>query len=493
MKRLFLLAGTTALFCLGHAGRLAAQVYTEMLHYAMTQVDGSGRTVGAGGALGALGADIGALSINPAGLGRYHRSELVFAIGWDGTHTSSLFGATKESINKSFMSLPAMGIVFAGRTRQSDWKALNVSVTYNRQTNYNRRFFFEGDASGSLIDKFVDDARGVDPNDLDNYTTGLAYDVFAIYDDNHDLNYESDFSGVTDSFYHSQDILERGSMGELGIALASNYKDRLYIGMSFGIPVLSYKVDKTYQERDDHNTIQYFDRLRFDENVTTSGSGFNVKLGLIYRVSKMLHIGMALHSPTWLDLSDSYNNTMLYQYTDGAGEHSNEKTPEESGAFDYRVRTPWRAILSGGVVIGRRAFWGVDIGLVNYASSEFDLTRELQSQETRDLERDLNRQISKNFRQATNFRTGGEYRYKTFRFRAGIGLYGSALADDDSFSKVYSLGVGYRVKNFFADLAWRSNAYAEGYAPFSGDYLKPTAALINTKHHTVSLTVGIKL
>ena len=468
-----------------------SQTYTEILQYSLTEVDGSARTVGAGGAISALGADFGAITQNPAGLGRFRRSEFNITIGLDKTNADATFGNNTINTAKSYMQLPNLGMVLTSSPKNIRWKTMNFSLGYNRQISYNRNFFFEGEGQGSLVDKFVDDAQGYDSGSLDLYGAGLAQNVSAIYDDNNDLNYESDFAGVTDTFYHSQKVSEKGNMGELTIALAGKYEDKLAVGLSAGVALIDFRKEKIYAEEDKNETIEYFDKLRYEESLTTSGTGLNVKLGLIYKINPTVRAGLAVHSPTWVSLSDSYSYTMAYQYTDANGTSAKEDTPDD-GVFDYKVKTPWRAIGSVGAIIGRKGFISADVEMVDYTKGAFNLTSDLKTEETRQLEKELNKSIDTSFQQTFNFRVGGEYAHNSLRFRAGLGLYGSPINGDDALKKVYSVGAGYRQTGFFVDLAYRLSQGKEGYSPFAGNYLKPNGAVLNTKKSTISLTLGIQ-
>ena len=69
----FLVAGQT----------LRAQSLYDAIRYSDLEVGGTARTVGVGGAIGALGADFSVLSTNPAGLATYRRAEFVFTPTWE--------------------------------------------------------------------------------------------------------------------------------------------------------------------------------------------------------------------------------------------------------------------------------------------------------------------------------------------------------------------------------------------------------------------------
>jgi len=55
-----------------------AQNELDALRYSQTQLYGNARSAGYGNANGAIGADFGGLSYNPAGIGLYRKNEFVF-------------------------------------------------------------------------------------------------------------------------------------------------------------------------------------------------------------------------------------------------------------------------------------------------------------------------------------------------------------------------------------------------------------------------------
>ena len=59
---------------------VAAQGLADVMQYSRQDPLGSARTMGMGGAMTALGADLGAIWSNPAGLGMYRSSDISFSV-----------------------------------------------------------------------------------------------------------------------------------------------------------------------------------------------------------------------------------------------------------------------------------------------------------------------------------------------------------------------------------------------------------------------------
>ena len=74
-----------------------AQNELDALRYSQTQLYGNARSAGYGNANGAIGADFGGLSYNPAGIGLYRKNEFVFS-------PSLKINATKGDLGKSYLT-----------------------------------------------------------------------------------------------------------------------------------------------------------------------------------------------------------------------------------------------------------------------------------------------------------------------------------------------------------------------------------------------------
>ena len=172
-----------------------AQSATDAFRWSNWNITGTARTFGAGGAMGALGADFGTISTNPAGLAVFRKSEFTLTPQLQIAQTSStlLSDADQQvsSEQKNKFGLSNIGAVFANHNPNGKWKTANFAIGFNQLANYNQSVYFEGRSLGSITDRWVDLANN---NGLDDFEAGPASDVLAIYtlDDNTGL-YHSDF------------------------------------------------------------------------------------------------------------------------------------------------------------------------------------------------------------------------------------------------------------------------------------------------------------
>jgi hypothetical protein len=485
---LFLLLAGTAFYT------LQAQTAFDALRFSYYPTPGgTARNMGAGGALSAFGADFATLSSNPAGLASYRRSEFSFSPEIFSVNTRSLLVGNdfNEIYNeaRSSLNINNVGFVIASLPRASSWKTINFGIGLNRTATFTQSLFFAGASPGSITHRFVNKANGLEANQLDNFEEGLAYDVGAIYPDQFNPgSYLNDF-GDLEEVNKSQIARTRGAINEMVFSLAANYEEKLQLGATIGVPILSYSEDKTYVENDPDNVNPIFNELIFQENVRVTGTGVNLKLGMIYKPIHAIRIGAAIHTPTAFSLDDSYSTRMTYDYTFNGNNRFTESSPE--GFFEYRLRTPWRVIGSTGLLFNKSGFLTAEIEWADYSSAAFRFNN-TNNPADKEYERELNREIQRNYQAAFIARFGGEVAIDVFRIRAGFNLINSPSSIESYTRGVGTVGFGVREKGFFLDIAYRIGLVGATYEPFqSTSELQPEVDLETTAQNFL-MTLGFR-
>ena len=109
MTHLFKLAGILPLLCATLV--LRGQNETDALRYSLTEPFGTARASGMASAFGALGGDFTSLSINPAGIGVYRRSEMALTFGISGYNTNTDYKNEQNSQSEFQFHVPQIGMV----------------------------------------------------------------------------------------------------------------------------------------------------------------------------------------------------------------------------------------------------------------------------------------------------------------------------------------------------------------------------------------------
>lgn len=471
---------------------LQSQMIDDALRYSILEPGGSARTIGVGGGIGALGADFAVLSTNPAGMAMYRRSEFILTPTWENfqSETSLRGQAGNLSIEseKTNFNLNGLGMVFVSRPTASDWKVSAFGLGVNRLANFHQRAVFKGASAGSITDRWLELAQGLTPDQLDDFEAGLAYDAQAIYNTDTQTEYVSDFENG-ELVNKSQLIRRKGSINEIVFSFASNYDEKLMLGLTLGVPILNYEEVKTYEQDDPENNNPIFESLAFTERLRATGAGVNLKLGLIYRFNQMVRFGLAMHTPTGFGIDETFSTSLDYSYSLNGFNNASANSPE--GKFEYRLRTPWRFIGSLGLLFDKMGFLTAEVEWLDYTNARFNFNN-TENLDDLSYEQELNDQIERELGSAVNLRFGGEFAWNILRVRAGFALSGSPFDGTNDYTNAYSLGLGLREKSFFVDMGYQYKKEENTYHPYVTNAAAPQDVKMEQRKGRLLLTFGFK-
>ena len=438
-------------------GQAFSQNEEDALRLSNTLPGGTARSWALGGAMGAVGADPGSASTNPAGFGLYNTSEVSFTPQFEVNTAKSLYygnSATDTDNRFSFNNLSLM--LSYPSDKGSDWRGCVFGVSFDRQAS----FHYDEHAVGtnipsSILDKFVNDANGIAPGSLADQSSSnayLAYEAYAINPLDTATNSYSSAIPAGALVDQDQRIAGAGRVNTTSFFYAANYKDRFYIGGSLGIAGVRYERESTHGETL-ADTTSDINKLAYTERLLTSGSGIDLKLGIIGRVTDNLRLGLAFHSPTWLQLTDSYNYTFSTGFnTADVNGKTSYSVDSPDGSFNYRVRTPWHVLASAAYVAGKHGLISVDYEYTDFR--QMKLNKSLDGLDDYSFGKE-NATVQDNFRGTHSVRVGTEWRSGNWYFRGGAGIWPNAYADIDARQGTaylrYSAGIGYRTGHISLD------------------------------------------
>lgn len=488
---------------LGWAGNVSAQNETDALRYSRTFLSGTARIQGIAGAQAAVGADIGSLAGNPAGLGLFRRSEFSFTPALNTANTSSrVSGAGGTSIdqgNRSNFNFPSIGVVIADRKDDAtagDWRAGNFGLGFTRLNNFNSEINYAGTTTSpntfvrSFGEMAIRNQRTFDDLEREFGTDGtqiyslegLAYATYLLdVDDQGNFLLEPQ-AGIVN---FGEQISRFGSQNQFDISYGASYRDRIFIGGSIGITTINFTQERTFRESDDSPDTD-FQRLVLRDEFSTRGTGINARLGVIFRPSDQLRFGATVQSPTLFALTDRYTTLLSVDYDLGFFQNpsqTNVSFQTAPGEFDYRLTTPLRATVGAAYFIGKSGFVTADVEYVNYSSAR------LSSRDADGFFDTPNNQIRNIYSPTFNFKLGGEARVNIFRFRAGYALFGdpASAGGMEGARSFLTGGAGIRVANYSVDLGvthgWGTELYSpytlnNRQEPFVSTDIRPTQALL---------------
>jgi hypothetical protein len=479
-----------------------AQDLADALRYSGFTVQGTARSGGMGNAFGALGGDFTSISINPAGLGVYRSGELSFTPKFGHFQTESNYLGSVGSDSKYKFAINNLSYVSTIQTKNRSEAGLisvNLGIGFNRLKDFNNNAIAGADnVNGSFMDYFADNANA---NDWSDFYEQLAWETdLLLYDENNN-EYWHDLEEAGYGQSQRKTISRQGSVDEFSLAVGLNFNHKLYLGASVGILDVYYKESTELLEWDKAANVPFFNEFSFNEYLRTSGNGYNVKLGVIFKPSNSIRLGASVHTPTFYNLFDSFETSMYSSvtYDDGSTETYDVLSPLSE--YDYDLETPLRATLSGAFVIAKKGLISVDYEYVDYGSAKLRRGGDGYNFV------DENNEISEAYRSAGNIRLGGEFKVsEELSLRAGMEMYpsaynsqafGTSQPNADADLMIYSAGLGYRTGGFYVDIAYRYSdmdefdlLYPE--PVYSNNYPTPSMASFNTIKNNVLFTLGFR-
>lgn len=546
MKRFKWILGVVCV--LGSTTLANAQTFYDANRFMGSDLNGTARFIGMGGAMGALGGDITTMSTNPAGIGIYRSNDVMTSFGFSNLGMKSTFNGTSMNTDKFRGSFDNAGFVFASKIgNETTLRYVNFGFNYRKMKSFDKNRVMGG-ALGDNSQTYQmavlsDGITGSDWGAGNPYTnnnigwlSALAYNTYLIDpeitttktdspylndkgeqikdEEGNPLYINYDYylgSGLNPNGRYSS--REKGGLHEYDLNVAFNMNDRVYIGATLGIYSVDYNRSSTYSESSDQ--VDYF----LDNNFETRGTGVDFKFGIIVRPfeESSFRIGAAVHTPTLFDLEDRYS-AVLTSYL-GKDTYT-QSTIKEAGLREekYKLVTPWKFNLSMGYTFGTFAAVGAEYEYMDYSSARMkynDGTSMDGVYEGGQFYPDANDFLKASMKGVHNIRLGAEFKLAPeFSFRLGYNYMTASIKNDAAKNIAYNstrtdteyangkgisnytLGFGYRGSLFYADMAYVYNTYKEDFYPFNTTNAETNNVLSATKvsnnNHRVVFTLGMR-
>ncbi len=515
--------------------------------YAQTQYDaariigsdlnGTARFVGMGGAMSALGGDISVISTNPAGIGIFRSSDVSTSFGFNTTSTKSDYLGSLRKDNKTHWSFDQVGFVYSNKIgNNTSLRYVNFGFNYHKKNNFNRVFGSGGSLNGMsqtwqmanmlgiAMDNYnipIDDTEK-EVNTIYNaknpYTTGNQYPFMGI------MGVRTDLIGTTKDSDTGKDKLigwngdsnkytsrEEGGIDEYDFNVAFNIEDRVYLGMTLGVYDVNYKRYSYYTEDISYNNDNgYYELTNWFH---TKGSGVDLKLGVIVRPfeESPFRISLSVATPTWYSLTNYSAADMssnVNYVTEGKPTENvkvNEYTPDYTDGDiirDYKLITPWKFNVSLGTTLLNIVAVGAEYEYQDYSSAKFQyndgdymtfqnsiISEDLKGVNT--LRLGMEAKLFPQF----SIRAGYNYSSSVFKNSAYKALDWNSMSTSTEFNNVrerntFTFGVGYKGSIFYADLAYKYDTYKSNFYAF--DDAGMAATKVDNNYNQLLFTMGMR-
>lgn len=453
-----------ALLCLTNYA-LQAQNSTDAIRFSQTDIGGTARFSAMSGAFGALGGDLSAIGINPAGSVIFNNNQAGMTLAVYAKDNKSNYFGTDSNENNANFDLNQAGVVWIFRdTQKSDWKKFAISLNYDNTKNLNNTIFSAGVNSNSVSNYFLSYANGVEQNKLKNYyfdelnyseqQAFLGYQAYIINPGSDSLtetNYSSNVP-LGANYFQSQSFTSKGFNGKASFNAAAQYKDFLSIGINLNAHFIDYRQSTAFYEENDFqntNTDYLVNRLAFYNDLYTYGNGFSVQVGAIIKPTKQIRFGLTYQSPTWYNLTDELSQSI--QAT--SRNNTTELTPDVVDPRliiifpSYKLRTPSKYTGSFAYIFGKNGLISFDYSLKDYNNTLLKPTNDFIGE---------NNYMSTALKTTSEFRLGAEYKIEKWSLRGGYNFEESPYKNSKTIGDLYGItsGLGYNFGDFKIDLAY---------------------------------------
>lgn len=500
----------------------SAQVPEDALKFSWQPTNGTARINAVGGAMGSLGGDISATFINPAGLAFFKNTDIVLSPGFSFLKNKSQYRGGKEDDKKSSFNLGTTGIV-SGWTTPGSWTSKAIGFGVTRTANFNSNVYYSGlNDFSSGAEQYAAEAAssGIPINNIpgsNNLSFGTRMAGWNYLIDTATIpgrGVEIVSMSMWDALRNGGDFLVNqsqftqttGGVTEIALGFAANKRDKFYLGGSVGLPIVNYEKKSTFREEDaTGNNDNNFNFYQLDETFTTKGMGINAKLGMIFKPAEFWRVGLAVHTPTWYSLEDSYYGSMavnLDNYRTVPGTTYATTDQLNNGVrpvYNYELITPWKIMLSGSYVLReiedvrkQKGFITADVEYVTYKSNRYKNAEEFSDDGYYDA---VNETMKEYYKNAINFRVGGELKFTTLMTRLGFAYYGNPYSDSElKADKMFiSGGLGYRHQGIYIDLTYVHALQRDVNFPYRLSDKMNTFATTRGSGSNVMLTLGFKI
>ena len=461
MKKIIFIAAFAAVNLTAHAQALGYEDIS--LFFSRNDGNGSARFVAMAGAFGAVGGDVTAMTINPAGISIFNGDNATITFQNRNTSYLTTYYGNSVTTQEDYFNVSNAGAVFTFDNYASDqWSKLALGVNYRILADFENSLIAKGNS---------------------NFASFVNFPL-----DNNDplINYNNAENQQFSNFYN-------GDFSELSFSFSGVYEEKLHLGAGLNFYDLNFSQQSILRETNNDGNGNRLDARLYQENLTT-GVGFSLSAGVIYKPVNGFRLGLSYQSPTWF--TEVIENTNIIN-NDGFFGDTQIEVSNNSSVYDntfggnlpfqellYKLRTPGKVTASAAIIFGKYGLISIDYSSKNYTG--LNLSGDDFSQE--------NLFFKNRLRNTNLLHAGTEWRIKNLSIRGGYRFEQSpninALESDNL--QVFSLGLGYNFGSVKFNLAYSSGNKTSSYH-FYPQYNQVQSAELDITNNNISAGFSFRL
>ena len=415
---------------------------------AQDNTKGTARFTGMSGAFGALGGNLSAADINPAGLVVFNSSEASLTLDYRESDIATHFLTNKNTTTSDNFGFAQIGGVLIFENNKENWNKFAFGFNMTKNNDFDNEFIIKGNDGHSNQDYFHLPVVGAD-----------------LYNN-------------VDSQYLSS--ITKGSKTSGNFTFAAKYDKNTSFGVSIITKSIEYSQIVAIKETStDVNGNTFLGNS--DQNLDLYGDGYGISLGVISKLSKNIRAGLSYQSPIWYSLTEDASEKLNLSLSNDVLALPHLVEPN---TFEYKLKTPSKATASFAYIFGKKGLISLDYAYKDYSktklgpSSDFDGSPE-------------NKNLAENLSSISEIRIGGEYRIKKMSFRAGYHFGQNPYVNMSNDTKDgYSAGLGFNLfKNTKLDLSYDFTNTSDKYRYIDS----PNSSIQDIDNNRINATISIGL
>lgn len=450
-----------------------AQTITDGLRYSVDNTLGNARFTAMSGAFGALGGELSAIALNPAGSAVFLNNNGTFSTTIDDFSSEANYFGTVTSSGETDFNIASAGMVFVfpNYGENSVFKKFTLGLNFNQTQNFDNDLFFRGTGNTSVAEFFLQQAQGVPLNLLQTQEGESISDLYAFLGRNEGVAAQNAFLGyqgfiidpleenpnnsqyisnVADgNFNQEYSFYTRGYQGKYTLNLGTQIGDRIFLGMNLNTHSILYDEFNFLRESNSNNGSSV-SLIGFENQLRVRGTGFSMQFGGIAKVTEAFRVGLTYDTPTWYDISEETVQYLETRRQQGPTTVTTVVDPRVINVFaTYNLNSPGRWGLSAAYVFGSQGLISFDYAYRDFSNIKFKPTGDPYFA-------GLNGDINNRLRGVSSIRIGGEYRWNQLSLRGGYRYESSPYADKTTVGDLngYSAGLGYNFGLFSLEFGW---------------------------------------
>ena len=469
----------------------------DAINYNFSNDLGNSRFTSMGGAFGALGGNLSAISTNPASGAVFELSRAGGSITLENNSMKSNYFNTNNETDRTNIYYQG-GMVYVFKNYGSgNLKKFAFGINVQSTNSFSSDLLITGRGDQSIDNFFLNNSLGLSISDLSVNSNESVSGVYRWLGNNYGyyaqqafLGYQSyllNYNDTDNNFYSlakydngvniTNEVFSRGFNNKISINLSGLVKDNFHFGFNVNIYEIDLTKDNIHYEDgfDEDSSVRYID---FRNYLYTRGGGLSLQLGMIYKL-RNIRIGVSYESPTWFKIEDELEQEIEVQTIDKITNeiYTDIVDPNIINVYEYNYKAPSKLTLSLASIIKNMFILSFDFDNQNYSSSKFGTKND-------ETYNNLNLALKQNLTAVYNYRFGSEIRLNNLSIRGGFKHSNSPFNDSEIKLNSKSFGIGFQFENSSLDVGFSSNNIKYNHQLFDSG-LTNSAEINNSQFRTV--------